>query len=121
MAALEAHRRQVLGDMRGQLGSCRLAERRVNELLAKYGRDKVEACCARLFELGEAAVRAAVAEWADGRYEAERFIDDDGVDLNKPVRVHRGRREAPATGCSDQTRGRPTSGHRWCGPRSPIA
>jgi N-methylhydantoinase B len=78
----------VLGDMHGQLGSCRLGEKRVNELLAKYGRDKVEAGCARLFELGEAKVRAAIAEWADGRFEAERFIDDDGVDLNKPVRIH---------------------------------
>jgi N-methylhydantoinase B len=78
----------VLGDIRGQLGSCRLAERRVNELLAKYGRAKVEACCARLFEQGEAKVRAAIAEWADGRFEAERFIDDDGVDLGVPVRIH---------------------------------
>ncbi len=101
----------VLGDMRGQLGSCRLAERRVNELLTKYGRDKVEACCARLFELGEAAVRAAVAEWADGRYEAERFIDDDGVDLNKPVRIHvvaekhGDRLHFDFSGSADQTRG----------------
>jgi N-methylhydantoinase B len=78
----------VLGDIRGQLGSCRLAEQRVNELLAKYGSDKVVASCERLFELGEARVRAAIAEWADGRYEAERFVDDDGVDLGKPVRVH---------------------------------
>jgi N-methylhydantoinase B len=78
----------VLGDIRGQLGSCRLAERRVNELLAKYGRDKVVACCKRLFEMAEAKVRAAIAEWTDGRYEAERFVDDDGIDLGKPVRVH---------------------------------
>ena len=78
----------VLGDIRGQLGSCRLAEKRLNELLSKYGQQKVGACCRRLFELGEARVRAAVAEWADGRYEAERFIDDDGVELNKPVRIH---------------------------------
>jgi N-methylhydantoinase B len=78
----------VLGDIRGQLGSCRLAERRVHELLAKYGRGKVEACCARLFEQGEAKVRAAIAEWTDGRYQSERFVDDDGVDLGKPVRIH---------------------------------
>jgi N-methylhydantoinase B len=78
----------VLGDIRGQLGSCRLAEKRLNELLGKYGKDKVLACTERLFELGEAKVRAAVAEWRDGRYEAERFIDDDGVELNKPVRIH---------------------------------
>jgi N-methylhydantoinase B len=101
----------VLGDIRGQLGSCRLGERRLNELLAKYGRERVEACCARLFELGEAAVRAAVAEWADGRYEAERFVDDDGVDLNKPVRIHvvaekKGDRlHFDLSGSADQTKG----------------
>ena len=30
----------VLGDIRGQLGSDRLGERRLNELCAKYGREK---------------------------------------------------------------------------------
>ncbi len=101
----------VLGDMRGQLGSCRLGETRLNELLTKYGRAKVEACCARLFELGEAKVRAAIAEWADGRYEAERFVDDDGVDIGKPVRIHvvaekKGDRlHFDLTGSADQTKG----------------
>jgi N-methylhydantoinase B len=78
----------VLGDIRGQLGADRLGERRVGELIAKYGKDKVLACCARLFALGEAKVRAAVAEWKDGRGEAERFVDDDGITLNQPVRIH---------------------------------
>jgi N-methylhydantoinase B len=101
----------VLGDIRGQLGSCRLGEQRLNELLTKYGRDKIEACCARLFELGEAKVRAAIAEWTDGCYEAERFIDDDGVDLGKPVRIHvvadkRGDQlHFDFTGSADQTKG----------------
>jgi N-methylhydantoinase B len=78
----------VLGDIRGQLGCCRLAEQRLAELLNKYGKSKVIACCERLLELGKVRVRAAVAEWADGRHEAERFIDDDGVELNRPVRIH---------------------------------
>jgi N-methylhydantoinase B len=78
----------VLGDIRGQLGADRLGERRLLELLGKYGRRKVQACFARLFELGEAKIRAALAEWPDGRFEAERFVDDDGIDLNKPVRIH---------------------------------
>src|SRR5439155_1273870 len=73
---------------RGGLGACRRAEERLGELLAKYGKGKVLACCERRFALGEARVGAAVAEWADGRYEAERFIDEDGVELNKPVRIH---------------------------------
>jgi len=78
----------VLGDIRGQLGADRLGERRVQELVARYGKHKVLASYARLFEIGEARVRAAVAEWADGRYEAERFVDDDGIELEKPVRIH---------------------------------
>src|ERR1700728_365499 len=78
----------VIGDIRGQLGSGRLGERRLQELVAKYGKDKVLASYARLFEIGEARVRAAIAEWADGRYEAERFVDDDGITLEQPVRIH---------------------------------
>ena len=101
----------VLGDIRGQLGADRLGERRLNELVAKFGKDKVEQSFARLFEIGEARVRAAIADWADGRYEAERFVDDDGIELEKPVRIHvvaekRGDRlHFDFSGSADQTRG----------------
>jgi N-methylhydantoinase B len=101
----------VLGDIRGQLGADRLGERRLRELVAKYGKDKVLASYARLFEIGEARVKAAIAEWADGRYEAERFVDDDGIDLEKPVRIHvvaekKGDRlHFDFSGSADQTKG----------------
>ena len=101
----------VIGDIRGQLGSGRLGERRLHELVAKYGKDKVLASYARLFEIGEARVRAAIAEWADGRYEAERFVDDDGITLEKPVRIHvvaekKGDRlHFDFSGSADQTQG----------------
>jgi len=78
----------VLGDIRGQLGADRLGERRLNELAAKYGKDKILACFDRLFEMWEARLRKTFAGWKDGRFEAERFVDDDGVELNKPVRIH---------------------------------
>jgi N-methylhydantoinase B len=78
----------VLGDIRGQVGSGRLGEQRLLELVGKYGKEKIEACYARLFELSEQRLRGAVAEWKDGRFEAERLVDDDGIDLNTPVRIH---------------------------------
>jgi N-methylhydantoinase B len=78
----------VLGDIRGQVGSCRLGEQRLLELVSKYGIEKIGACYARLFELSEQRLRGAVAEWKDGRFEAERLVDDDGIELNTPVRVH---------------------------------
>jgi N-methylhydantoinase B len=77
----------VLGDIRGQLGADRLGERRLLELVDKHGEAKILACFAHLLDASERKVRTAIAEWPDGRFEAERFIDDDGIELNKPVRV----------------------------------
>jgi N-methylhydantoinase B len=101
----------VLGDIRGQLGADRLGERRLDELVGRYGKEKVELSFRRLCEIGEARVRGAVAEWADGRYEAERFVDDDGIDLEKPARIHvvaeksGDRLHFDFSGSADQTRG----------------
>jgi N-methylhydantoinase B len=78
----------VLGDLRGQLGASRLGEQRVRELIAKFGRETALAAFERLLALGEEKMRAAISEWVDGRFEAERFIDDDGVDLGKPIGIH---------------------------------
>ena len=78
----------VLGDIRGQLGADRLGEKRLGELVAKFGQRDILACFDRLLEMSEGKLKAAIAEWDDGRFEAERFVDDDGVDLEQPVRIH---------------------------------
>jgi len=101
----------VLGDIRGQLGCSRLGEERLIELISKFGRDRTVASFTRLLELSEMKMRAAITEWRDGRYEAERFIDDDGVELQTPVRVHvvvekKGDRLSfDFSGSADQTKG----------------
>jgi N-methylhydantoinase B len=78
----------VLGDMRGQLGSSRLGEKRLLELINKFGHNRALAAFGQLLDLSRQRMLAAIAEWKDGRFEAERFVDDDGVDINKPVRIH---------------------------------
>jgi N-methylhydantoinase B len=78
----------VLGDIRGQLGADRLGERRLIALVRKHGAAKIRACYKRLFETARARVKLAVAVWKDGRFEAERFVDDDGIELDRPVRIH---------------------------------
>jgi N-methylhydantoinase B len=101
----------VLGDIRGQVGSARLGEQRLGELLRKFGREKAAAAFALLLELSEQKMRAAISEWRDGRYEAERFVDDDGIRLNAPVRIHvvveksGDRIRFDFTGSADQTLG----------------
>jgi N-methylhydantoinase B len=101
----------VLGDIRGQLGADRLGEKRLTELVGKFGEQKILECFGRLLEMSEAKLKAAIAEWADGRFEAERFVDDDGVELEKPVRIHvvvdkRGDKlHFDFSGSADQTKG----------------
>ncbi len=101
----------VLGDIRGQIGADRLSEGRVAELLAKYGENQVLACFDELIRVSEGIMRAAVSKWRDGRFEAERFVDNDGIDLDKPIRVHvvvekKGDRISfDFTASNDQTRG----------------
>jgi len=101
----------VLGDIRGQLGADRLGEKRLGELIGKYGEDKILACWDRLFAISEQRLRQTFAEWKDGRFEAERFVDDDGIDLNTPVRIHVAveksgdRLHFDFSGSADQTKG----------------
>ncbi len=114
----------VLGDIRGQLGAGRLGEKRVAELMDKMGPGKLEAASDELMRLSEAKLRAAFAEWPDGRYEAERFIDDDGIDLGTPVKIHVVVEKKgdcisfDFTGSADQTKGpaniRPPLVHAAC-------
>jgi N-methylhydantoinase B len=77
-----------LGDMKSQMAACRLAARRVDELFDKYGKDTIFRAIARIFSETEAKCRNVVAGLADGVYEAEAAIDDDGLSRGEPVRVH---------------------------------
>jgi N-methylhydantoinase B len=76
-----------LGDLRAQIASCQLGARRYGELLARYGRETVEVCIAKVWEQAELAARRVVDGIPDGRYEAESRLDNDGRTLDKPLRV----------------------------------
>ena len=101
----------VVGDIRGQVGAARLGERRFGEMMAKYGRDVVLTSYEKLFALTEERVRKEIAGWPDRSAEGERFLDSDGIDLDKPVRIRvridkKGDRLLfDFTGSADQTRG----------------
>jgi len=78
----------ILGDLRGQIGSTRLGERRLHEVIARYGLADVLATFRRKLEVTEQRARAAIREWPDGAHEAEAFVDNDGIDPNRRVRFH---------------------------------
>ncbi len=77
-----------LGDMKSQMAACRLATRRLDELLTKYGKDTVLAGIDRIFDETERKCRNVVARLPDGVYEAAAALDDDGLIKDDPVKVH---------------------------------
>lgn len=77
----------VLGDLRAQIACCRLGEKRIGELAERYGWDTVQECVEEIWDQTEAQTRAVVARIPDGRYGAESSLDNDGRELDKPLRV----------------------------------
>ena len=64
------------GDFRAQLASHALASRRIDELCARHGADRVSAAMEELHAYSERLVRAGIAAMPDGVYTGEDFLDD---------------------------------------------
>jgi len=80
---------RAMGDWRAQLTAIRTGERRFLELIDRYGRDEVLTSIRAIMDKAEAAARARTRTIPDGVYEAESYMDDDGVDIGRqiPIRV----------------------------------
>jgi N-methylhydantoinase B len=63
------------GDLRAQLAAQLLAERRVDELCERRGRERVAASMEALYAYSERVVRDGIAALPDGRYEAEDVLE----------------------------------------------
>jgi N-methylhydantoinase B len=79
--------RGTWGDLNAQIGSLRVAERRVLELLDRYGRAFVEEAANELMDYSERWMRAEIAAIPDGVYEFTERMEDDGV-VDRPVTFH---------------------------------
>ena len=76
-----------LGDLRAQIASCQVGARRMSELVGRYSRAVVEDCVRLIWEQTDQAVRAVIETIPDGTYVAESFLDNDGRNLDKPLRI----------------------------------
>jgi N-methylhydantoinase B len=78
---------RAMGDLRAQVTAVKTGERRFLELCDRYGADEVLASIDEIMDRSEAAARARTVSIPDGVYEAESFMDDDGVELGKHVQI----------------------------------
>ncbi len=76
-----------MGDLKSQIAANRLAERRLEEILLRYGRPTVEQAIERIFDQTEASCRAVVADLPDGVYEAQSLFAGSPLDRNQPVEI----------------------------------
>jgi N-methylhydantoinase B len=79
---------RAMGDFRAQIAAVRTGERRFLEMINKYGRDAVLLGIEAIMDHSEAATRARVREIPDGIYEAQSFMDDDGVRIGERVPIN---------------------------------
>jgi len=78
----------VIGDIRGQIGVARLGERRLGEVIARYGIEALLETFDAVGTVAEKRIRDVLAGWPDGVHEAESFVDSDGVTPDSKVRYH---------------------------------
>ena len=74
------------GDLGAQIASCTTGARRLAELCKRYSLARVQRAADELQEYAEQMTRALLASLPAGEYEAEDFLDSDGI-TDQPVRV----------------------------------
>jgi N-methylhydantoinase B len=102
---------RVLGDIRSQLAACEIATRGMTELVARYGADGVTALMDATMDYSERLTRHCLSELPDGEATFTDWIDDDQIDVGKPiplvctVRKRGDAMEVDWTGSSPQVKG----------------
>ncbi|MBI4182500.1 MAG: hydantoinase B/oxoprolinase family protein [Proteobacteria bacterium] len=78
---------RVFGDIRAQLAACHTAEAALAELVGRLGAGAVRACMAEVIAYSERYARSAIRGLPDGVFAFEDWIDDDGVEFGRPIRL----------------------------------
>ncbi|WP_043363161.1 hydantoinase B/oxoprolinase family protein [Belnapia sp. F-4-1] len=78
----------LLGDLQSQIASLEVGAAALRRLATRYGAEGMIEAGRRILDMSEQAMRAAIARMPDGTYEFTDWLDDDGIDLDRPIRLH---------------------------------
>lgn len=78
---------RVIGDMNAQISACRTGERRVQELIEKFGVEQFDLAVEAILDHGERLTRARLANLPRGTWTAEDYVDDDGINKDRLVKI----------------------------------
>ncbi|PPR63061.1 MAG: Acetophenone carboxylase delta subunit [Alphaproteobacteria bacterium MarineAlpha4_Bin2] len=76
------------GDVLAMFASVNVGVERLEDLLDRYGTERIDQCTAKILDAGEAAMRAHIRQWKPGVYNSVSYLDHDGVSTERyPVPV----------------------------------
>jgi N-methylhydantoinase B len=74
------------GDLGAQIAACHTGSERLREICVRYGIDRVTRAGRELLEYSERLMRAFLQQVPRGTYQAEDFLDNDGIS-DRPVKI----------------------------------
>ncbi len=77
---------QRIGDIKAQAAALAIGEKRLGEMLDRYGADVVDGAIAELKARASQQMRARIATIPEGTYRGEAFVDSDGV-VDAPLKI----------------------------------
>ena len=77
----------VGGDFMSQLAALETGAANLAHIGQRYGADTLAAAGIHIQAQSEAKLRQAISSMKDGVHEFEDFVDDDGIDLDSPLRI----------------------------------
>ena len=75
------------GDLMAQVAACTVGTRRLSTLAETYGDNHLTAIFSELLDRSEAMTREALRAIPAGTYRAVDFLDNDGIELDKRIRI----------------------------------
>ncbi len=77
----------VMGDLNAQIAACQMGARRLDELALSYGHNLLATIFASLLDRSETMTRAALRQIPEGTYRYADFLDNDGIELDRRIRI----------------------------------
>ncbi|HKF72317.1 MAG TPA: hydantoinase B/oxoprolinase family protein [Stellaceae bacterium] len=77
----------VMGDLNAQVAACTVASRRLGEVAERYGHNQLAAIFDELLLRSETMTRKALRAVPEGVYRSVDYLDNDGIDLETPIRI----------------------------------
>lgn len=75
------------GDMHAMIACIKMGEKRLQEIVERFGLETLEKARDEIFRQTEVLERAVISQIPDGVYAAEGVLDNDGIDLETAVPI----------------------------------